>query len=244
MTMKICVISNSHVASVKMAWDAWDPATDVDMTFFAAPRRGMARLRPNVEQRRLDFPKQADLARMVRKTCGGLETIALDLYDVVWLHGLDFRVPRLDHRMSSAVQAKALDGALNGSSAHVILEKLRTVADTPVVISPEPLLADVGLEFRNQVHHVPETVVPYAVLCERIEARGLPEGARYLWQAPDTMGPQMNTLRAFSEGSERTEGNARGDIHKDMDVRHMNQEYGRVLIGTLLDLLATPATAD
>lgn len=237
--MKICMISNSHVAAVKFAWDALDDTGDVRLTFFAAPKFGLNRLTVRSEEVALDAQPNKALANQIKLSSGGLDRISVNDYDLFWTHGLNFILPRLDQRLSSAVIGKAIEGSIENSLAHDIVGQLREITDKPVLLSPEPLLADIGVEGVNSATNLPAKMVSHEDICDLFAERMFYENVHFLWQEPHTVGPQMNTLREFSENSNRIEHGNRGTHHKQGDVRHMNNEFGAVVLQAAVERART-----
>lgn len=92
--MRICVIGNSHIAALKLGWDALQAsgqAPDLRPTFFGAPSDGVRHVR--VENGVLS-PKRKDIAEHFR-TMGGTDRIRLDDFDAFFLIGLNVSVKRI-----------------------------------------------------------------------------------------------------------------------------------------------------
>jgi len=79
--MKICVISNSHAASLKDGWmTIRNDFPQLEVTFFAAPNRAMSELKADISARTL-YAENTQLKHTLKFTSGGLDTIEIDKYD-------------------------------------------------------------------------------------------------------------------------------------------------------------------
>ena len=95
--MRVCVIGNSHIASLKLGWDACvaeDPAawSDVKPTFFGAPSDGMRHV--NLQDGSI-VPRRKDIAEHFQRMSGGQDRIRLADYDAFFLVGLNVSVKRI-----------------------------------------------------------------------------------------------------------------------------------------------------
>lgn len=97
MPLRLCVIGNSHIAALKLGWDADTAAGQArrdlfDPTFFGAPRDGM---------RNVDFadgclvPTRKDTADYFKLISGGQDRISLADYDAFLLVGLNISSKRI-----------------------------------------------------------------------------------------------------------------------------------------------------
>jgi hypothetical protein len=232
--MKICILSNSHGAALKTALNAMPSgALEAEVSVFAAPGRHLSKLLPNSGGQHLVVDPRYPLADNVRNffkaTSGKSDTIEIGAYDGFILHGLYLIPPRLDRRHSGALAQAAVRDMLALSSAPGLARALVAATSAPVLISPEPLLADQeGLDIPARPSNAPSDPLPYDTIMDMVEAQfGVP-GVHWLRQPPHTMGERLSTLRHYSTESTRL---AKEDIaHKDGDVRHMNADYGRLVL--------------
>lgn len=151
--MKLCVISNSYIASLKLGWDhSHTTHPDVEVDFFGSPAQTMKSL--EIEGRTL-VSRDPKVAEMFRYTSGGREIIEVDKYDrfliygaglsIHWLVGLyvDFRSDEHcrvgQYLVSPQVFTNATAGMLNDTAAVRTLELLRKLGRTDVILSPNPL---------------------------------------------------------------------------------------------------------
>lgn len=135
--MKICVIGNSHAASLKMAWDnmsSKEEYKDFNLTFFASPRDSMLKL----EYIDGKFFTQDDYLRdNISKSSSGAEEIIIKDYDHFIIHGL-ISINRCARTyLSSNKKLSTLDDITEGNFA-LELRKLIRKNNRSVTISPEP----------------------------------------------------------------------------------------------------------
>jgi hypothetical protein len=86
---RICVLGNSHVASLKLGWDSLKTQyPNVDITFFANRQRRMEALQ--VEKGKL-VPDNEALKTAIAYTSNGLTSIDSRKFDLYLLYGLDLK---------------------------------------------------------------------------------------------------------------------------------------------------------
>lgn len=229
--MKVCILSNSHGASLKSGLDqSRDALHGVDFTLFAIPNKGFSKLTLNRETKSLetDVTRLKDLIKM---TSGGYESVPLSEFDVIWIYGQFFTVPRLDRRMSSAVKNAAIDAIMSGSLAHKLARRIRTVVDTPILISPEPLRSDAG-NLTCSKYDMPLEPMAYGEIASLIAKRKKPKNISYLWQPSETIHETLATKPQFSVGSEKM-SILRSGSHSKSDTRHMNGDFGAIVLSDM-----------
>ena len=99
--MRVCILGNSHVACIKVAWDELGKShTDYCLTFCAAPGRRLDAMELSGDHL---VPSNPQLRRDILTTSGGRDSIAIRDHDAFCIVGLGFRFPVLDLSFSSAV---------------------------------------------------------------------------------------------------------------------------------------------
>lgn len=230
--LRLGILSNSHAAALKLGWDLLTPKPEgLSVTFFGIAARLFEGVKPDPVTRRL-IPETEALQDWLAMTSGGLRSIAVDDYDVFLVYGLFFTLPRLDRRMSSAVAAAAVRGALEDSLAWTMVTRLRSLTDKPIFLGPEPLPADAALAAQGHRPAVSQPR-PHGEICRLFEQRPLQHEVRFFWQPEDTIGPGLTTLEVFSKGSLRLGGGE----HKKHDTRHVNAACGARIMQRLVDRL-------
>ena len=110
--MKICVIGNSHVASLKEGYDSLKQSNprwaDIDLTFFAARAKLIMALdiiHGADGASLLAGAKGSELETSIEYTSGGKKVIDLRDYDHCLLYGA-YYLPQFDTRISGQVRDK------------------------------------------------------------------------------------------------------------------------------------------
>jgi len=233
--MKICILSNSHAASLKSALNKMS-AEDLEGKEFAivaAPNVGLKDLSLSDDHRRLT-PRNKEIADYISRVSNGLREVEIASYDAFFLHGLDTIPPRIDRRHSTALRKLAVKDMLFNCIAKSISKMLCRATDTEVWISPEPLPADIGEDVKRQSIDAPTEPVRYSEVCDLIENEFSHPNIRWLWQDKSTIGEQLNTLQEYSVGSVRLMAEQSGVKHHSTDIRHMNENYGRIVLLNLI----------
>jgi len=232
---KICVLSNSHAASLRIGWDSIKHNyPGIELTFFAAANKGMAKVQPGSGNR---FTS-ADIliTRMLSKTSGGLGTIEVDDYDAFLVHGLFLVLPRLDLRHSRAVKEIAIKETVQSSLNYRFVADLRDMTDVPIYYGANPLLAD------DTFLHVSSATVyhSYDEISVWIDKCYSGLNAIQMLQPEETRGSMLTTKREYSDGSVRLKLlTDDAEQHKDTDVRHMNGNFGAAYLEkSLLPMVA------
>lgn len=232
--MRICVLSNSHGASIKWALDEADLSEATTVTIFGAPKRGLEGLKPD-DDGQVVRPRNESLGDHFATTSGGTREIVLSDYDAFVVHGLFVTIPRLDRRHSGAVRAAAMSAMLDQALGLDIARSLSGWTDKPVALSPDPLFADLDLGPHGRWAPPPTEPVPYPEICEALLATADLGSVRFVPQPAETIGDRLDTRPEFSTGSRRI---LNDEEHKDADGRHMNGRYGALVLRDVLQALA------
>ena len=247
---RVCVLGNSHSAALHMAWkNRLAAATpNVAMTFFAAKSQMLRHvtLRDGVL-----VPDDRELADKIALTSGGLTRIVLGDYDAFVLGGLGMRVTftglcqdhgTLAHArwempktlVSAACFRAMLAAGLSDNLAFWLLDRIRESGSTaPVLMCPTPFYSDVELERKMMRRHarLGDDAFRAQVLEEgRGIAVGLAarRGGEVIWQDDSTVSAPGFTKREFARAAERL-----GKAPED-DGRHMNEDFGAIVLGNAL----------
>ncbi len=234
--MKLCVIGNSQMAVLKLAWDrigAEFPA--VTMQFFGASGAHLEAL--DVAQDRL-VPRNPDLAAKLRFTSGGDEAIAPARHDAVLLAGLNHNLgPGLAPGYSQAVQrAAALDGFRATLCGQVFAQVRQAAPQVPVLVMPNPLR-------RRAPRTDSPALQPYADRLATLRAalQGVWSGVDVIGQPPATIVAETWTDAAYGVDAVGLD-QGRGVRSKgEDDITHMNVAYGEAVLRHWLPGLALAA---
>lgn len=219
--MKICVLGNSHVASLKLGLEKIAAPNKAELVFFASRASAMGALR--LDGKRL-VPSNENLARSIAHTSDGRKEIVVDDFDAFLVYGLGFRLPLLGRHLTSAVRRHACRDTATASLNHRLCALLRKATDKPVHVGHDPQEA-VDARKAAIVERLPyETVFEMTAN----ELRG--EDLRLVSQPRETFADDWFTQQKFSSGSIRLDiGDERSnEVHRDEDNKHMNGDYGRI----------------
>lgn len=241
--MKLCVLGNSHLASLKLAWDQIaDQQSDFELTFFGSPRMGMNALRAEPEAKKLFTPKEG-VADHLAQSSGGLREIDYTKYDAFLLYGLFFGAPRLDKRHSDAVKQATINDMIQSSLALQTARKLGKLGEKHVFFGLEPLLSDGG-EKLIEAGNLEPNLLEYRDITEHIARRLKRPYWHLLSQPEETIDRLLTTNPEYGKGSVRLLPHAKkGSVHPARDVHHMNAEYGKLYLERALPQIATVVKA-
>jgi hypothetical protein len=176
-----------------------------------------------LEGRRL-VPRNENLARAITHTSGGKREVVLDDYDAFLVYGLGFRLPVVQTQLSAAVQRQACHDTAAGTLNFHMCSLLRQATDKPVYVGHDPQEA----EGRRR----PEVArsLPYDAVYDLTKNALRGEDLRLVRQPKGTFANSWFTKPQFSAGSTRLDiGDAKSnELHKDVDNKHMNGEFGRI----------------
>lgn len=226
---KICVIGNSHIASLKLGWDTLKPAfPGIELTFFGARARALDGLAVRGDAL---VAGDKELAKALEVTSGGLSRIAAADYDVFLVYGLDFILPRLGAHLSEAVRRACLQDVHAGSLNGKVCAQLRQVTGLPVFVGHNPQLAD-GSSAEDSLAYEALFATPCRV--------GAARDMAVVCQPAATLAGGWSTRREFAEGSVRLDiGKGGADVkHPQGEVKHMNARFGEVYLREFLSALA------
>lgn len=224
--MRICVLGNSHVASLKLGLEKM-PAVrkNVSMDFFASRASALGALR--LENNRL-VPTNDNLARSIAHTSGGKSEVALADYDAFLVYGLGFRLPVIQAQLSSAVSRQVCRDTLVQALNFRMCSMVRQATDKPVYVGHDPQEAP-GPK-------TPEVsrCLPYEAVHDLMRGELSREGVHLVAQPRQTFADRWFTKPEFSAGSTRLDiGDAKSnELHSEVDNKHMNGDFGRIWLET------------
>lgn len=253
--MRICIIGNSHLAAVKLAWD--DLANcykDIEIVFFGA--RGTAMKNLEVKNGCLiptdDFTKQE-----IKFTSGGQEFISFNNFDAILLYGLacDLRMlsfplstHRLGHKiadsrpiMSQACFTQLCEDRVSHNILFEIATMVRDATDIPIFVSPAPFPSQACIEDETQNwsylnnHDGKITQQSYyqgiSNAFSSLHAIFIPQPeatiTNNVFSKPHFTKKAIRLIKGFSH------------IHPENDYLHMNKDYGKLLLVQFLNTINT-----
>ncbi len=242
--MKVAVISNSHLASLKLGQDL-QPVVGVHPRFFGAGKHYMLGTALSPDGTRIVATTQ-DARRGMRVTAG-VQYIDLHEYDAFFVYGLTVKLQTLldvyrSHQVfgyevsagpelvSEALLRRIVRDEFRSTAAARILSLLAK-SGKPVLFSPAPLPSEVlarasengWMQDERGVH-----VLAWLIQIFDQSARELAVeyGASYMAQPAASVALCGLTAATHSTGAMRVNGRA----YDDVDVDHMNPGYGRLVL--------------
>lgn len=237
MARRICVLGNSHAASLKEAWDQLAvQSAAFDLTFFAAYRDQLSGLN---RADNLLIPANEKLAAHLTYTSGGRPHVDLDAYDGFLLYGLGLSIPQLGRDLSLAVRRRCCHDVLAGSLCARVASLIRAHTGKPVYAGHEPQRAFREKE-RLTVEHL-----GYEATFDIMKDAARDQGIVLLPQPLETLVDDWGTAHRFSDGSTRLDvGNATsGELHPPREREHMNGAFGALYLRQFFDALLAADSA-
>ncbi|MCA6215761.1 hypothetical protein KGA65_04295 [Ideonella sp. B7] len=231
--MKVGVIGNSHLASLKKGWEALAVANpSVALTFWGAPgndlgtlaRSGTALVSPSEQVR-----------RMLAFTSGVGEEIQVPDHDVVLLYGLDLRIPFLPLDLSEQVRQQTCVDCLDASLNLRLAREIQGISGRiPIYIAPRPMGAFVAKHKLSTPHE------SYAEVVRRFQRIAAQVALKFQAQPQETLTYDWFTQEHFARNSVDLAGPDGADLAKvrhRVDHHHMNGDYGRLWLEGFLPQL-------
>jgi hypothetical protein len=221
--LKFCVIGNSHVGALKRAVTA-GAGEGHDFVFFAAPGRQLSEITSDGECLRAQVPG-SELEASLIQTSGGDGTLQPREFDAILVYGLSFHAFLLERNLSKAVFEQVHIDNLDASIAAKVADHSRGLADIPVLLGHEPMLAwrPKRLNMQN-CYPYDEVLISLKNIVER-------RGFKFLPQCSTTIEPDgWGTQDQYAVG-----GTGLGNAAKErIDKSHMNAAYGGLAIASFL----------
>ncbi|HWA91341.1 MAG TPA: hypothetical protein VG889_14995 [Rhizomicrobium sp.] len=250
---RVCVLGNSHSAALHMAWKnrLAPEMANVAMTFFAAKSQLMRHM---TLTNGVLVPDDRELGDLLAATSGGLRRIDLSGYDAFVLAGLGARITLTalckdhgtvahgrwgepDNLVSQNCFRAMLAAGLADNIAFWLLDRIRESGSTaPALICPTPLYSEIELErpFMRRHPRLGDAAFRAAVMEEgkRIAFDlAAAHGGEMVWQDESTIAAPGYTKREFARAALRLGKNPTDD------GKHMNEDYGVVVLGNVLKRL-------
>ncbi len=226
--MKLCIIGNSHVGSLKTAWDNHFPAKNgVKITFFAAPGYKLDGLK--LDGHKL-VPSKLSLRNSLRLTSGGQGEINLKEYDCFLIYGvkaLSYFEDKNFH--SSAATQQALDDHYGPTLSYQIANMIRKsvasniyIGHVPMPSAPEKDNAEVEYSSNQYNNGVELANTRFFSLIN----------AELIKQPGSTIAKSgCHTQFIYSTGSRALNNR----VTPMEDTRHMNDKFGQVWLQSFLN---------
>lgn len=242
--MRLCIISNSHAASLKLGWDRIAPRfPDTELYFYAAASDCLEKIDVDDGARYL-YPTDRKTRNRLNEVTGGKPRLYPGEHDAFLLYGLRFILPRLNHGLPQDQIAAAANEALEQSIAWSLIGKLRQITDRPAFLGAEPLLA-LPTNWAQAARLARRRPCAGHTVAEAVAPRLAEQRVTLIQQPPDTIVRAFFTNARYSRGSARL-APARGlgnDLHEPQDRRHMNADYGAHYLETAIPLIGAAVEA-
>ena len=218
--MKICVIGNSHVASLKLGWDrvaAEFPG--VELCFFAAKGHMMSGL--EVEGGKL-VSGNNKLGTLLARFSDGVSEIRPQDFDAFVLYGLALYLPRLEVGSSKELRRAAAKDYLSNSVVLNLLMKLRSITDKMIWIGPCPMEATC-----EDISERP--LMDYSALASDMSEYLGDARTAILGQPLNTVTPELTTPFGFCNAAIHLQVSSQGSEVVELrkgETKHMNAEFG------------------
>jgi hypothetical protein len=241
--MRICVIGNSHVAMIKIAWDAiQSDYSDVEITFFAAKVPMLRAIRRRGDK--LIFSRDV-LRQAMLLTSNGIDHIAAD-YDAYLIVGAEISLRTLvnpaeklgPQRMDTLDAVAELESTL----AVTIIRHLRKITTAPIAVLPAPYHTGANAAFAYEWKHGDGTMTllndAYVAALDTLSRK---LNFEFHPQPRETLQPtEFLTQDKFSHGAMRYDVQGKSG---QGDGRHMNMEFGALYLRSVLSTLGAAPTS-
>lgn len=257
--MKICVLGDSHLAAFKLAWDElkgmWQANTELEFYGIA----GADFISKVFLEDRCLVPKTEGGKRSFYNTSGGQEKLDISSYDAAIIVGLDCKINYLsdvftthktydmppssssynNHVISLSCLTQVSMDSIRHSSMFQIAGLIRSIVEIPIYVVPCPLpsvecLNDTSVKSYSLSLNACESVLScyYKSISDICNIHC----AIFIPQPISTIERFIFTRNTFSRGSVRLGGNLK-TMHPDNDYAHMNKEYGKVYLKSILQAM-------
>lgn len=234
--MKVCVIGNSHVGALKLAWDTSRAALHAfELTFFA--QRGWKIMKLLSQGNRL-VPSSEWQRAQLEFTSAGLADIDTAAYDLFLVYGLYEHPPLVKggRWYSEGVREAAIIDRATRQRCYQMVQRIRDITWKPIVVGFSPLPAN------PTCTPLSAPLLPYVEEIDLINRKVFgPLEARVIPQPSETIVNERATAFEYSVGSYRLDIGGGQEAHPDRDDAHMNEAYGQVWLMNFQCWLASEA---
>jgi hypothetical protein len=245
---RICVIGNSHLAALKLGWDAIKPEfSGIDLTFFGSAG---AHIRELTVADGLLITTDRVLLRSMQDLSGGLSQIDPGCYDRFLVCGMEFSVSQVmrvaakfrpeshardnRHPISDECFRLSVIGCLRESLMIQTVEKLRQITDKPIAALPTPMRSDE--DQRPVLRHIQTNGDDEKIAAAFTDAArhvATEFNVRLFLQPGDTLANCLQTKAVYRQGSVRLRAGLNVESAQG-DYRHMNKAYGELVLRSIL----------
>lgn len=222
--MKLVIIGNSHIGSLRRAWEEISGNyPSVEIVFFGSKRDTLKHMK--VQGRKI-VPTDNIVLKSISFVSGGRSSIDPAEFDVALIYGAQaepFFFP-VNSFYSSQVIRRTMEDLARGRVHFKLANMIRRLSDMPVYIGHTPLRA---ARKRPRDQSLDSYTRGLALLNEVVFA---PMSVRMVSQPLETIVNGNGTDMKYTVGSRRLAvGNAGDDeLHSEKDRYHMNEEFGKL----------------
>ncbi len=256
---RILIMGNSHTACIRKAWNNMGGEVPFEIDFFVAivPHARHLRLNRNLEYGDIDNSAPRRITKIL-KQLNGCTVIDLKKYDAIIRVGnrtfpTDLVIELLDrfdvdglslresaHRLSRNCFAGMAEPILHKHAKRAVFNRKKGWDDSapPLIVAPAPRPSEKMLEemanglLRKNPHPLSEAL---DMLDEKFSHEVRKWGVRaVIPQPPKAISSSGLTHNTYSQGSYT----ARGELHNDSDLTHMNVAWGELRLKQISDAVA------
>jgi len=236
--MRLAIIGNSHVGSLKRGWDRIHMEfAPIEITFFAARSDTMRHLELRGH---VLVPTNEDLKTSLQFTSQGQAEIDLARFDAILLYCMQARpyfIRRINQAFSVAALRRALRDFTTGRVFFELLKLIRPAFDGPIFIGHGPMVA----AERSADDQSVDAYLRGSECINRLLYG--PMDARMITQPLETIVNGCQTDVIYTKGSKRLDVGDQfdGQEHGEDDLFHMNGRFGELWLRNFFGELAQRA---
>ncbi len=231
--IKICIIGNSHVASLKEGWENIKKNyPNLTLTFFAEPNKGLENL---IVDKKMLIASTESTKKSIEFTSGGKGYIDPLEYDIFLIYGTYASTYRVRRNIfySYQVEVSAVEDIIFEGLSYEILKKLKKITHKKIYIGNNPLRAlNDEISTNNNFETNNEDYLLGIKLMNKYVYKSM--GTILLSQPLSTIiNGTFITKKIYSTGSAKlnTSNKQIADRkHSGEDTGHMNREYGAIYL--------------
>lgn len=227
--MNICILGNSHVAALKLAWDEIKvDYINTNIVFVAGPGAALENLEINNNEITSPDPK----TKMIIERVSGQKVIDLRHFDLFIIYGLgySFNSGLGDGLSQSLFATLTLDKYIN-SLNYKITKLIRKASASEIFIMHTPLRAVDESAYLN-------STPVYEKIINKMDLNFKDDKILFLTQPKLTKSTDWATKKEFTKGSLKldiSENQLDVNVHDEADIVHMNKFFGIIYVNEILN---------
>ncbi len=228
--MKICIIGNSHVASLKNAWVQMKSShPNIEMTFFAAKGKDLSGLKC---EDGVIVPDNPQLKSSLKFTSDGKEKIIPKEYDIFLVYGLNAKPYSIDDtNFSTDLLRQAVNDFVDGTLSFEVINLIRKVSDKKIFVGGVPIRS--VSKTNNNRYKIEDYKLGTSIINNELYKN---LNSKFIFQPDETLNENCQTLLKYSVGSViLSVRDGSSVLHSDDDNGHMNALFGKVWLESFFD---------